>query len=63
MMKPVYAVLGPVLLCAGLASETGRGAPEPQPGIPLNILSRHVAETPSVDFNLLVLQYCVMCHN
>ena len=63
MMKPVYAVLGPVLLCAGLASQTGRGAPEPQPGIPLNILSRHVAGTPSVDFNLLVLQYCVMCHN
>ena len=63
MIKPAYAVLGPVLLCAGLASQTGRGASEPQPGTPLTSLARHVVETPSVDFNLLVLQYCVMCHN
>ena len=63
MIKPAYAILGPVLLCAGLASQTGRGASKPQPVIPLTALAHHVAETPSVDFNLLVLQYCVMCHN
>ncbi len=63
MIKPAYAMLGPVLLCAGLASQTGRGAPDPPLGIPLTALARHVAETPSVDFNLLVLQYCVVCHN
>ncbi len=63
MTKSTFAVLGPVLLCLGLVAQTGRVPAEPPQGIPRTTLARHVAETPTVDFNLLVLHYCVVCHN
>ncbi len=63
MTKSTIAVLGPVLLCLGLVAQTGRVPAAPPQGIPLTTLARHVAATSAVDFNLLVLQYCVVCHN
>ncbi len=63
MTKSTFAVLSPVLLCLGLVAQTGRVPAEPPQGIPLTTLARHVADTSSVDFNILVLQYCVVCHN
>ena len=63
LTKSTFAVLSPVLIFLCLAARTSRVPTESPQGIPLTTLARHVAETPSVDFNLLVLQYCVVCHN
>ena len=63
LTKSTFAVLSPVLIFLGVAAQTRRVPDEAPQGIPLTTLARHVAEAPSVDFNLLVLQYCVVCHN
>ncbi len=63
MTKSTLAVLSPVLLGIGLLAQAGRVPAEPQQGIPLTTLARHVADTSAVDFTILVLQYCVVCHN
>ena len=64
MKKSLLAILSPWLVSTGLAAQTGRAAPESARSIPFATLARHAVAAPSSPaFNMIVLQYCVVCHN